>query len=742
LNKYDFESELDVNILGHIFEQSISDLETLKTKIPISSENQDLLIAESGETLVQEHEELSLIEKQGRRKKEGIFYTPDFVTQFLVENVVGRFLEANPDKLESIKVLDPACGSGAFLNQTHSYLMKEYKMRQEQKMLDQADKRQLDFSDINLAETNRSILLNNLYGVDLNPESVEITKLSLWLKTARSSEPLQNLDKNIKWGNSIVDDPEFAGARAFNWHKEFPDILKDGGFDVIIGNPPYVRQELIKNIKPYLETKYKVYSGVSDLYVYFFEKALDLLKENGYFAFIVSSKFLRADYGKKLTQYLQQNFTILELIDFGDLQIFEGATTYPCIITIQKKKPADLQSVPFLKLKSLDVVSDLGMALKKDGQTIEIKRNDDSWQLRSIEENNVLQKIRSNNTTLDGIVNKQLLRGIITGFNEAFIITSEVKEQLVREDPKCDEVIKPILIGKDIHRYSASWQGLWCIVIPAGWTNSRRGNIAPEDFFQSYFPSIYTQLKAIQANFSNGTGNGNGHARKKGLLNRDDQGDYWWELRPCVYYKSFEGPKIIWGNLSIHASFSYDPSHYYISAPACFIPTAEKWLLAILNSKVSSFFLRNTAIERQGGFIEQKPMYVKELPIPTVSNEIKGVLSNKVASLMQLHKEREELLRQSLEVLKTEYAIRKVTQKLQNFLSLGWNEFIEELEKQHTQFSLKQKDELNTWFRSKQKGFQMLEHKIKTIDGFIDGEVYNLFLLNNSDKLIILKKYL
>ena len=339
LNSYNFESELNVNILGHIFEQSISDLETLKTTIPITSETQDILTTESGEQLLQEQEELSIFEKKGRRKKEGIFYTPDFVTQFLVENVVGRFLEANPDKLESIKILDPACGSGAFLNQAHSYLMSEYKVRHEQKMLEQPDKRQLDISDVNFAEINRSILLHNLFGVDLNPESVEITKLSLWLKTARSSEPLQNLDKNIKCGNSIVDDPEFAGSRAFDWRKEFPDIMKDGGFDVIVGNPPYVRQELIKEIKPYLESKYKVYSGVSDLYVYFFEKAMDLLKENGYFAFIVSSKFLRADYGKKLTKYLQQNFTILELIDFGDLQIFEGATTYPCIITIQKKKP-------------------------------------------------------------------------------------------------------------------------------------------------------------------------------------------------------------------------------------------------------------------------------------------------------------------------------------------------------------------------------------------------------------------
>src|SRR5581483_2692165 len=252
------------------------------------------------------------------------------------------------------------------------------------------------------------ILLNNLFGVDLNQESVEITKLSLWLKTARSSERLQNLDKNIKCGNSIVDDPVYAGNKAFNWHKEFSTILDSGGFDVIIGNPPYVRQELIKEIKPYLEKKYQVYTGVSDLYVYFFEKAMSLLKENGLFACIVSNKFLRAGYGQKLTQYLQQNFTIVNLIDFGDLQIFEGATTYPCIIILQKKKPADTQEVPFLKLLSLEKMSNLDLEVKENSQTIEISRNDDTWQLRSIEENNLLAKLKRESGSFNDFIHGQV----------------------------------------------------------------------------------------------------------------------------------------------------------------------------------------------------------------------------------------------------------------------------------------------------------------------------------------------
>jgi len=446
LSNYDFESELNVNILGHIFEQSISDIENLKV---------DLLGGQAESDI-------------SKRKKEGIFYTPEFITKYIVEVAVGGFLAENPDKLETIKILDPACGSGAFLNQAHSYLMNEYKMRNEQKLLERKGTQQLDFSYINLAESNRGILLNNLFGVDLNQESVEITKLSLWLKTARATEPLENLDKNIRCGNSIVDDPLYAGDRAFHWNDEFTSILESGGFDVIIGNPPYVRQELIKGIKPYLEKKYQVYTGVSDLYVYFFERAMSLLKENGYFAFIVSNKFLRAGYGQKLTQYLQQNFTLISFIDFGDLQIFEGATTYPCIIVMQKKKPVDVQRVPFLKLTSLASISNLDLEVKENSQTIEIKQNDESWQLRSIEENTLLKRLKRGNTPLGDFVQGEIFRGIVTGYNEAFIIDTATKEKLCLEDARNAEIIKPLLRGKDINRYRSSWEHLWMIFTRRG----------------------------------------------------------------------------------------------------------------------------------------------------------------------------------------------------------------------------------------------------------------------------------
>ncbi|MBO6036373.1 MAG: N-6 DNA methylase, partial [Acetobacter sp.] len=205
LARYDFESDLNVNILGHIFEQSLSDLEQIKNELDGIQEEK----------------------KNAKRKKDGIFYTPEYITHYIVKETIGKYLEENPEKLEEIKILDPACGSGAFLNQAHSFLVQQRKIQRDEKIA-QLGKSQLNFFEhINPADIDRSILLNNLYGVDLNKESVEITKLALWLKTAHAQCKLNNLDENIKCGNSLIDDETIAGDKAFKWEDEFPSLFKE-----------------------------------------------------------------------------------------------------------------------------------------------------------------------------------------------------------------------------------------------------------------------------------------------------------------------------------------------------------------------------------------------------------------------------------------------------------------------------------------------------------------------------------
>jgi type II restriction/modification system DNA methylase subunit YeeA len=290
LSDYDFQSEVDVNILGHIFENSLNEIDEIKSEI-----------------------EGNVIDKtKTKRKKDGVFYTPKYITKYIVDNTVGKLCAEKKEELKLIEeeyhtdknlqtktkkalldkltsyrewllqltICDPACGSGAFLNQALEFLIVEHRY------IDELQAKLMGDSLV-LSDVETSILENNIYGVDLNDESIEIAKLSLWLRTAQKGRKLNSLNNNIKCGNSLIDDPEIAGDKAFSWEKEFPEVFAKGGFDVIIGNPPYVRQELFKEIKPYLEKNYRCYNSIADLYTYFIEKGIYLINKYGLFSFIL-----------------------------------------------------------------------------------------------------------------------------------------------------------------------------------------------------------------------------------------------------------------------------------------------------------------------------------------------------------------------------------------------------------------------------------------------------------------------
>ena len=294
LSEYDFESDVDVNILGHIFENSLSEIEEVTQQI--SSGNAPAT---------------------SKRKQDGVFYTPQYITKYIVENTVGRLcaekkqqmgiredeyfsdqrrqlqtkkrlldqLQQYREWLLQITILDPACGSGAFLNAALRFLMDEHRLIDE--METKVSGYTLEFQDV-----ENSILENNLYGVDINEESVEIAQLALWLRTAKPHRKLNTLSGNIKCGNSLISDPAIAGDKAFNWQEQFPQVFERGGFDVVIGNPPYVNAiELKKSYSTeeynYLKKNYTTAKGTVDLYIYFFEKGLAMLKSNGVLAYLL-----------------------------------------------------------------------------------------------------------------------------------------------------------------------------------------------------------------------------------------------------------------------------------------------------------------------------------------------------------------------------------------------------------------------------------------------------------------------
>jgi len=374
ISNYDFESDLNVNILGHIFEQSVSDIEDMKAGL--NGEKTD--------------------RKKSKRKKEGIYYTPEYITRYIVDKAIGgwledqkeelgyyklkelsekdiksvkligkrkgsakikkhiKFWEDYQDKLRNIKILDPACGSGAFLIQAFDYLFKEGQMVNDELNI-------LKGSQRGLFDLDKHILTNNIFGVDLNEESVQITQLSLWLKTASKEKELTALDRNIKCGNSLIDDPEVAGDKAFNWKREFKEIMEDGGFDVIIGNPPYIklqnfRKEQENSYKFLLEQYKSTQSGNFDMYIPFIERALDLLKNSCFLAFIAPNVWIYNKYGDSLKNILISNKYLYQFLNFGSYQVFKDATTYTAIQIFKKEqnkviKYAKVESDNLLQIK-------------------------------------------------------------------------------------------------------------------------------------------------------------------------------------------------------------------------------------------------------------------------------------------------------------------------------------------------------------------------------------------------------
>jgi hypothetical protein len=453
--------------------------------------------------------------------------------------------------------------------------------------------------------------------VDLDKQAVEITQLNLLLKIAEKGHRLPLLEQNIRRGNSLIDDEKLADDKAFKWEEQFKEIMKESGFNVVIGNPPYVRQEELSEIKPYLEANYETYQGTADLFVYFFEKELKILKEDGYFGMIVSNKWLRAGYGKNLRKFLAE-FWIEELIDFGDLKVFADATIYPCIIIIKKIKKHN-PKIRICKMETLEFGS-LEVYIKNNSFFInQSDLSEKEWNIQKREGNELLEKIRSSGLPIEEYVGAKIYRGILTGLNEAFTIDEKKRDELIHEDSRNEELIKPFLTGAESKRYSIKSKKKYIIF-------TRRGI----DIFQ--YPSILRYLEQFKNELSPKKSKEQEIGRKPGNYK-------WYEIQDSTaYYEDFEKPKIIWGNLATRSSFSLDETNgFYVNAPACILPTNSKYVLGILNSKLMSYFLKSICAERQGSFIEQKPVYVSQVPIKKPTKEQEIEITQRVEKILQLN---------------------------------------------------------------------------------------------------------
>jgi adenine-specific DNA-methyltransferase len=435
-------------------------------------------------------------------------------------------------------------------------------------------------------------------------------KLDLFEKDKKSKKQKKQIKKTKKRITKLEAELEELESatfyeQAFEWRFEFPEVLDDEGafqgFDTVLGNPPYVRQELLKELKPYLKDQYDVYYGTADLYQYFTQQGMEILTEGGHFHYILSNKWMRTNYGKPLREWMQQ-YQIRHIYDFGDLPVFEEATTYPCLLGITDHQPK--QSFRAAEVEHLDF-EDLNAYLQD--QQFEVDQSllmDDGWSLVDKEVQQLLEKLMNTGTPLGEYVDGQIYRGVLTGLNEAFVIDEETKEELIEQDPKSAELIKPFLRGRDIKQYEQPVAEEYLIF-------TRRGvDIDEFPAIREYLSQYREQLEPRPKDVPSSEWEG----RKPGSYE-------WYEVQDTVdYWEEFESHKIIIPAITKEPSCALDLDRNYGNDKTTIVGSDSKYLLGILNSRVTAFIIENISSSKRGGYYEFKPMYLEKLPI-MVGNE-------------------------------------------------------------------------------------------------------------------------
>ena len=417
---------------------------------------------------------------------------------------------------------------------------------------------------------------------------------------------------------------------AFEWRFEFPEVLNESGdfvgFDVVIGNPPYIRQEELGEFKNHLQSNYKVFASGGDIFSYFYELSHKIIKDKGYFSFI-NNTFDKTTAGKTLREFVESNFKFERYIDFTDVVVFEEATTYPIILIAQKANHKS--NFKFFKYNKSNFYNK--ELLNNDSIYIEVaqdKLNSSAWNFINSFEQNVLTKIQSHITI--GEKYGKCFRGIITGLNEAFVTEKNLASYTV---------LKDVYDGKDLKKWTTPRPFKKMIVFESKSTSKIFGQISEDLAFEKIkenYPEIFNHLVPF----------------KEKAKKRYDQGEFWWELRNCAYYDLFDKPKIIFPNLQNSNKFAFDDTGVYLNAPAVFLPSNDKSLLAILNSKVVWHFLKSVCVIRSGGYIEVKPQYFEQIPIPEIDTITKSKLTELADKVIQ-----EKTIKQQVHITEIEKQI-------------------------------------------------------------------------------------
>ncbi|MDX9747241.1 MAG: Eco57I restriction-modification methylase domain-containing protein [Paludibacter sp.] len=444
---------------------------------------------------------------------------------------------------------------------------------------------------------------------------------------------------------------------AFEWRFEFPEVLnEDGefiGFDVVIGNPPYIRQEEFSELKTYLKQRYRVYHSMADLLTNFVELGFDVLKKEGTFQFIISNKFTRANYGNQLRNFLVNETQLTHFIDFSGIQVFDEATVDAAIIGYLKRTDNSNHFIYASITKSNFDVNGFEKHMKSFHQRYSQKMLvDRTWAFETNEVQKIKHKVESQGVPLKDW-NLTINYGIKTGLNEAFVIDNEFRQKLIEMEPQAEYFLKPLLRGRDIQKYRPAYQGLWLIHIPKGYTIKtmlkleedvvsqpipRYGYIEYNrawEWFKSQYPLIAKHLSTF---------------RELAQV-RSDMGDYWWEQRACAYLNSFQLPKIIYPNMTKYLPFVIDIDNHFYHNDKSFHILSDRiyWLGAFLNSTLFRYCFRDNFAELLGGTRELRKVFFEPIPVKHITIEEEQAFRELIGSILDLKKQDEQADTTSLE---------------------------------------------------------------------------------------------
>ncbi len=724
LSNFDYRSDLNINILGHIFEQSISDLEKLKQNItnPAGFENPQGLT-------------------NGKRKEFGVFYTPDYITKYIVKESIGGWLSdirselgenelpiltdkdyeainfakvsnfGKVDKIEknkkfwndylqkllSIKVLDPACGSGAFLVAAYDFLLKEYLLIQKEiALLNPPEppenfipkmKNGLDFELVQKFDIENHIIKNNIYGVDLNFESVEITKLSLWLKTVKRGKILGDIDYNIQCGNSLIQSKEIAGDWAFEWNEKYKKIMESGGFDVIIGNPPYVNIELVdEKSRKFLLEKYETCTGRTDLYIAFMEKSIELLNQNGYNSFIIPYSFINQNYGSVIRKKLVENTTIKSLSDLSNFYVFPDAKVKNIVYCVKKSYEKTETDIRFFNNMNDFFSNHISHYHVNQSEFLKLKENRfETKNIYSVLD--IKEKIESQSVTLDKIC---LVAMGVRVHNDKQKID---KQYFIKNS--YSNGLKPYLEGKNIERYIYT-KGQWLDYKPTEHNNP----MFPELFENEKIMAIRIVKDRIRFSYDTEM-----HYNSHTVVN-------------CVRYDNLEKATHVSARSAIKKmDIEFVKQFDY------------KYLLLILNSKLINWYFLNFLTDG----INFYPNQIKSLPIKNISLPEQQPFIEYADLMLTKKSELQKISKEFTNYLSAKYSINNLSKNLINWYKISDNQFLTELTKLKVNISHKDESNFLQYFNEQKQIASKIDNEIEIIDNKIDELIYKLYKLSNNE---------